>query len=126
MSMLNTVPGQNADHTEGQSMREITLAQAIREALAEEMRRDPTVFVIGEDVAEAGTVFKVLSGLVEEFGPQRVVDSPISEQGITGLALGAAMTGLRPVVDIMFGDFLPLAMDQIVNQAAKTHYMSGG
>lgn len=106
--------------------REITFAQAIREALAEEMRRDPSVFIIGEDVAEAGTPFKVLSGLVEEFGPQRVMDSPISEAGITGLAVGAAMTGMRPVVDIMFGDFITLAMDQIANQAAKVHYMSGG
>lgn len=106
--------------------REITFAQAIREALAEEMRRDPTVFILGEDVAEAGTPFKVLSGLVEEFGPERVTDAPISEAGFTGIAVGAAMTGLRPVVDIMFGDFLPLAMDQIVNQAAKVHYMSGG
>jgi pyruvate dehydrogenase E1 component beta subunit len=111
---------------EGGGMREITFAQAVREALAEEMRRDPTVFVIGEDVAEAGTPFKVLSGLVEEFGPQRVIDSPISEAGITGLGLGAAMTGMRPVVDIMFGDFLTLVMDQLVNQAAKVHYMSGG
>src|SRR3990172_1645787 len=106
--------------------REITFAQAIKEALAEEMRRDPSVFIIGEDVAEAGTPFKVLSGLVEEFGPGRVVDTPISEAGITGLAVGAAMTGMRPVVDIMFGDFITLAMDQIVNQAAKVHYMSGG
>jgi pyruvate dehydrogenase E1 component beta subunit len=124
--MLNTVSGQNADHTEGQSMREITLAQAIREALAEEMRRDPSVFILGEDVAEAGTPFKVLSGLVEEFGPARVIDSPISEAGITGLGVGGAMTGMRPVVDLMFGDFIGLAMDQIVNQAAKVHYMSGG
>ena len=106
--------------------REITLAQAVNEALAEELRRDPTVFVIGEDVAEAGTPFKVMSGLVEEFGPQRVVDSPISEPGITGIGLGAAMTGMRPVVDIMFGDFLTLVMDQLANQAAKIHYMSGG
>lgn len=111
---------------EGSGMREITFAQAVREALAEEMRRDPTVFIIGEDVAEAGTPFKVLSGLVEEFGPQRVIDSPISEAGITGLGVGAAMTGMRPVVDIMFGDFLTLVMDQLVNQAAKVHYMSGG
>src|SRR5918911_2797729 len=102
--------------------RELTFGQAINEALAEELRRDPTVFVIGEDVAEAGTPFKVLSGLVEEFGPGRVIDSPISEAGITGLGLGAAMTGMRPVVDIMFGDFLTLIMDQVVNQAAKTHY----
>src|SRR5579859_5854979 len=122
MSMPSTVMNQGT----GQIVREITLAQAIREALAEEMRRDPSVFVIGEDVAEAGTVFKVLSGLVEEFGPERVLDSPISEAGITGLGVGAAMTGQRPVVDLMFGDFIGLAMDQIVNQAAKVHYMSGG
>jgi pyruvate/2-oxoglutarate/acetoin dehydrogenase E1 component len=106
--------------------REVTFAQAIREALAEEMRRDPTVCVMGEDVAEAGTPFKVLSGLVEEFGKDRVLDTPISEAGFTGLAVGAAMTGLRPVVDIMFGDFITLTMDQMVNQAAKVHYMSGG
>ena len=106
--------------------REITFAEAIREALAEEMRRDSRVFIIGEDVAEAGTPFKVLSGLVEEFGKDRVIDTPISEPGFTGIGVGAAMTGVRPVVDIMFGDFLTLTMDQIVNQAAKVHYMSGG
>jgi acetoin:2,6-dichlorophenolindophenol oxidoreductase subunit beta len=105
---------------------ELTFGQAVKEALAEELRRDPTVFVIGEDVAEAGTAFKVLSGLVQEFGPERVLDSPISEPGITGLGVGAAMTGMRPVVDIMFGDFLTLVMDQLANQAAKAHYMSGG
>ena len=98
----------------------------MREALAEELRRDPTVLILGEDVAEAGSVFKVLTGLVEEFGPERVLDTPISEPGFTGIAVGAAMTGLRPVVDIMFGDFVGLAMDQMVNQAAKIHYMSGG
>ena len=107
-------------------MPELTFGQAINQALAEELRRDERVFVIGEDVAEAGTPFKVLSGLVEEFGKDRVVDSPISEAGITGLGVGAAMTGMRPVVDIMFGDFLTLVMDQLVNQAAKAHYMSGG
>src|SRR2546427_4214046 len=106
--------------------RELTFAQAVREALAEEMRRDSRVCIIGEDVAEAGTPFKVLSGLVEEFGKERVIDTPISESGFTGIGVGAAMTGLRPVVDIMFGDFLTLVMDQIVNQAAKIHYMSGG
>jgi len=106
--------------------RELTFAEAIREALAEEMRRDPRVCILGEDVAEAGTPFKVLSGLVEEFGKSRVVDTPISEAGFTGVAVGAAMTGLRPVVDIMFGDFITLTMDQMVNQAAKVHYMSGG
>src|SRR5205814_7524591 len=108
------------------STRELTLSLAVNEAFREELRRDPTVFVIGEDVAEAGTPFKVLAGLVQEFGPERVLDSPISEAGITGLGLGAAMTGLRPIVDIMFGDFLTLVMDQLVNQAAKVHYMSGG
>jgi pyruvate/2-oxoglutarate/acetoin dehydrogenase E1 component len=106
--------------------REISFAEAIREALAEEMRRDKRVYILGEDVAEAGTPFKVLSGLVEEFGTQRVLDTPISEAGFTGLGVGAAMTGLRPVVDIMFGDFITLTMDQMVNQAAKVHYMSGG
>jgi len=106
--------------------RELTFGQAVREALAEEMRRDSRVCIFGEDVAEAGTPFKVLSGLVEEFGTQRVLDTPISEAGFTGIAVGAAMTGLRPVVDIMFGDFITLTMDQMVNQAAKVHYMSGG
>ena len=106
--------------------RELTFAEAIREALAEEMRRDPRVFIIGEDVAEAGTPFKVLSGLVEEFGKDRVVDTPISEPGFSGIGVGAAMTGMRPVVDIMFGDFLGLVMDQVANQAAKVRYMSGG
>ena len=106
--------------------RELTFGQAVREALAEEMRRDPRVCIFGEDVAEAGTPFKVLSGLVEEFGTQRVLDTPISEAGFTGIAVGAAMTGLRPIVDIMFGDFITLTMDQMVNQAAKVHYMSGG
>jgi pyruvate/2-oxoglutarate/acetoin dehydrogenase E1 component len=106
--------------------RELTFGEAIREALAEEMRRDTRVFILGEDVAEAGTPFKVLSGLVEEFGTDHVIDTPISEPGFTGLGVGAAMTGMHPVVDIMFGDFLTLAMDQIVNQAAKVHYMSGG
>lgn len=106
--------------------RELTFSQAVNEALAEEMRRDPRVFIIGEDVAEAGTPFKVLAGLVQEFGPKRVIDSPISEAGITGIGVGAAMGGMRPVVDIMFGDFITLTMDQMVNQAAKIHYMSGG
>jgi len=112
--------------TQSDDGRELTFGAAIREALAEELRRDPTVFIIGEDVAEAGTPFKVLQGLVDEFGPERIIDSPISEAGITGIGVGAAMTGMRPVVDIMFGDFVPLTMEQMVNQAAKVHYMSGG
>ena len=81
---------------------------------------------MGEDVAEAGTTFKVLNGLVDEFGKDRIIDTPISEAGFTGLGVGAAMTGMRPIVDIMFGDFLTIIMDQVVNQAAKIHYMSGG
>jgi len=108
------------------AVRELTLGEAVREALAEEMRRDPTVFILGEDVAEAGTTFKVLSGLVQEFGTDRVLDTPISEPGFTGIGVGAGMTGMRPVVDIMFGDFAGLIMDQMANQAAKIHYMSGG
>ena len=107
-------------------MREITLSKAVNEAIAEEMRRDPSIFVIGEDVAEAGTPFKVLSGLVEEFGTARIIDTPIAEPGFMGIAVGAAMTGSRPIVDLMFGDFLYLVMDQLCNQAAKAHYMSGG
>jgi acetoin:2,6-dichlorophenolindophenol oxidoreductase subunit beta len=107
-------------------VREITFAEAVREALAEEMRRDARVCILGEDVAEAGTPFKVLSGLFEEFGKERVINTPISEAGFTGVGVGAAMTGLRPVIDIMFGDFSTLIMDQMVNQAAKVHYMSGG
>ena len=121
-----STPAEVAVPKEHEGTREISLAQAVNEALAEELRRDPAVFLIGEDVAEAGTPFKVTSGLVEEFGPERVLDSPISEAGITGIGLGAAMTGMRPVVDIMFGDFLTLVMDQLANQAAKVHYMSGG
>jgi pyruvate dehydrogenase E1 component beta subunit len=122
MSMPNLGPNLGSEVV----TRELTFAQAVREALAEEMRRDSRVCILGEDVAEAGTPFKVLSGLVEEFGTGRVLDTPISEAGFTGIAVGAAMTGLRPVVDIMFGDFLTLTMDQMVNQAAKVHYMSGG
>ena len=106
--------------------RELTMAEAIREAVAEEMRRDASVFILGEDVAEAGTPFKVLSGLAKEFGVERVRDTPISEAGFTGIGVGAAMTGMRPLVDVMFGDFITLVMDQMVNQAAKIHYMSGG
>ncbi|HVQ74112.1 MAG TPA: alpha-ketoacid dehydrogenase subunit beta [Candidatus Binatia bacterium] len=108
------------------SERELTYGEAVREAIAEEMRRDPRVFLIGEDVAEAGHPFKVLTGLVQEFGTDRIIDTPISEPGYAGIGVGAAMTGMRPIVDVMFGDFITLAMDQIVNQAAKVHYMSGG
>lgn len=106
--------------------REITFAQAINEALREEMQRDDRVLLIGEDVGRAGGVYKLSQGLFDEFGPKRVLDTPISEAGITGLGLGASLTGMRPVIELMFGDFTTLAMDQLVNQAAKVHYMSGG
>ena len=106
--------------------RELSYAQAINEALREEMRRDSTVMVIGEDVASFGGVYKITDGLHGEFGSERVLDTPISEAGITGLGVGAALAGQRPVVEIMFGDFTALVMDQLVNQAAKIHYMSGG
>jgi pyruvate/2-oxoglutarate/acetoin dehydrogenase E1 component len=107
-------------------MAQMNMVQAINDALRTEMRRDSRVVILGEDVAEAGTPFKVLAGLVQEFGPERVIDTPISEAGFTGIGVGAAMTGMRPVVDIMFGDFITLTMDQMANQAAKVHYMSGG
>src|SRR6187397_1896110 len=108
------------------AVRELTFGDAIKAAIAEEMRRDPKVILMGEDVAEAGTTFKVLTGLVDEFGKDRIIDTTISEAGFTGIGVGAAMAGMRPIVDIMFGDFLTLIMDQLVNQAAKIHYMSGG
>lgn len=103
-----------------------TIREAINEALHEEMRRDERVFIMGEDIGVAGGVFKVTAGLLAEFGPERVRDTPITEAGIVGLAVGAAMTGLRPVVEIMFSDFTTLASDQIVNQAAKLRYMTAG
>ena len=106
--------------------RILTFAEAVGEALAEELRRDETVFLMGEDIAGAGGTFKVTVGLLEEFGAERVRDTPIAEAGIVGLGVGAALTGSRPVVEIMFGDFITLAMDQIVNQACKLRYMSGG
>jgi pyruvate dehydrogenase E1 component beta subunit len=108
--------------------RELTYAEALNEALREEMRRDPTVFVMGEDVAVwgGGGVFGVTKGLVDEFGVERVRDTPISEEAIAGLAVGAAATGCRPVAEIMYVDFTTMAMDPIVNQAAKMRYMFGG
>ena len=107
-------------------MKEITYAEAIAEALDEEMQRDPSVFVLGEDVGPYGGNFTVTKGLWDKHGEWRVKDTPISEAGIIGCALGAALTGLRPVAELMFSDFIPTAMDQIVNQVAKIRYMSGG
>lgn len=107
-------------------VREITFAQAVNEALREEMERDEKIIILGEDVAAAGGVWKLTEGLLDRFGSDRVLDTPISEAGIAGVGVGAAMTGMRPIVEIMFGDFLTLVMDQLVNQAAKMYYMSGG
>lgn len=107
-------------------MREITYLEAIREALQQEMQRDERVFIIGEDVGVYGGAFGVTSGLVEEFGEERVIDTPISELGIAGAITGAALTGMRPVGEIMFMDFTTLATEQLVNQAAKIRFMFGG
>ena len=108
------------------STRELTFAQAIREALDEELARDSRIVVMGEDVGAWGGVFRTTEGLFQKYGPERVIDTPLSEEGFVGLAVGAAMTGMHPVAEIMFGDFITLVMDQIVNQAAKMRYMSGG
>ncbi len=107
-------------------MRSVSYAAAIREALAEELERDEQVFLIGEDIGESGGVFGVTKGLIERFGADRVLDTPISEEAIVGAGVGASLLGGRPVVEIMFSDFAALAMDMIANQAAKTHYMTGG
>ncbi len=107
-------------------MREMTYAEAIREALRQEMQRDEHVFLMGEDIGVYGGAFGVTLGLLGEFGPERVRDAPISEAVIAGAAAGAAMTGMRPVAEIMFMDFTTIAMEQIVNQAAKTRFMFGG
>jgi pyruvate dehydrogenase E1 component beta subunit len=110
----------------GTEMVSSTVREALRDAMAEEMRRDPDVFVIGEEVAEYQGAYKITQGLLQEFGDKRVVDTPITEHGFTGLAVGAAMAGLRPIVEFMTFNFAMQAMDQIINSAAKTHYMSGG
>ncbi|HZP41810.1 MAG TPA: transketolase C-terminal domain-containing protein [Candidatus Binatia bacterium] len=104
----------------------VTMAAAIHDALAEEMRRDERVVLFGEDIGRAGGVFKVSQGLWEEFGAARVWDTPISEVAITGMALGAALNGMRPVLDLMFSDFFAVAWDQVVNQIAKFRYQTGG
>ncbi|HVF07523.1 MAG TPA: alpha-ketoacid dehydrogenase subunit beta, partial [Actinomycetota bacterium] len=107
-------------------MSEHTYREAIAMALADEMEADPDVFCLGEDIGAAGGVFKTTEGLFERFGPDRVRDTPISEQAIVGAALGAAVAGQRPVAEIMFADFVGVAFDQIANQVAKYRYMSGG
>src|SRR3990170_1141762 len=107
-------------------MPEVTYRGAIAAGIAQEMDRDPTVVMIGEDIGAAGGVFKLTEGLFQRFGPERVRDTPISEQAIVGAAMGAAMTGLRPIVELMFSDFFAVAWDMVVNQIAKTRYMTDG
>lgn len=107
-------------------MAEMRYVHAINKALTEQLESDPSVFVMGEDIAEAGGSFKATRGLLEKFGPERVRDTPISENTLSGMAVGAALTGLKPVLEIMFMDFVTLAMDGIVNQAAKSRFMFGG
>lgn len=111
---------------EATSTRSLAYVDAIKEAMAQLMREDPNVFVAGEDVALYGGVFGTSRGLLSEFGPERVIDTPISESGIVGMGLGAAATGLRPIIEVMFMDFMTVCMDEIVNQAAKMKYMFGG
>jgi pyruvate dehydrogenase E1 component beta subunit len=107
------------------SVRELQYREALNEAFKEEMRRDPTVFVMGENIGERGGSFKVTVDLIHEFGPERVIDTPLAEASFTGVGVGAAITGMRPVAEILFIDFTTLIMDQIVNQAAKARFMSG-
>ena len=107
-------------------MREITYAQALNEALAYNLEKDPRVFLMGEDIGKYGGIFQVTAGLLDKFGPERVIDTPISESAFVGGAVGAAMTGMRPIVEIMFIDFTTVAMDMIINQMAKIRYMFGG
>jgi pyruvate dehydrogenase E1 component beta subunit len=114
------------DLPEGVEMVEMTVRQALNEAMAEELRRDKTVFVMGEEVAEYQGAYKITQGLLQEFGPQRIVDTPITEHGFAGLAVGAAFAGLRPIVEFMTWNFAMQAIDQIINSAAKQLYMSGG
>ncbi|HRW30793.1 MAG TPA: pyruvate dehydrogenase complex E1 component subunit beta, partial [Emcibacteraceae bacterium] len=114
------------DIPEGATLVNMTVREALRDAMAEEMRLDPDVFVMGEEVAEYQGAYKVTQGLLQEFGPERVIDTPITEQGFAGLGIGAAMAGLKPIVEFMTFNFAMQAIDQIVNSAAKTHYMSGG
>ena len=110
----------------GTEMVSMTVREALRDAMAEEMRRDPDVFVMGEEVAEYQGAYKITQGLLQEFGPKRVVDTPITEHGFAGVGVGAAMTGLKPIVEFMTFNFAMQAIDQIINSAAKTLYMSGG
>ncbi len=116
----------SADWPEGTKMKTMTVREALREAMAEEMRLDPTVLLMGEEVGEYQGAYKISQGLLDEFGPKRVVDTPITEHGFTGIAVGASWGGLKPIVEFMTWNFAMQAIDHIINSAAKTNYMSGG
>src|SRR3989442_883805 len=107
-------------------MPELSYREAVRDAMSQAMRRDDDVFILGEDIAEMGGSMGVTQGMLDEFGPERVRNSPISEVALAGAAIGAAMQGMRPIAEIMYEDFLTIAAEQIINQAAKHRYMSGG
>ena len=108
------------------TIKKLTVRKALCEAMSEEMRKDDKIFIMGEEVAEYNGAYKVTQGMLDEFGSKRVIDTPITEHGFTGLAVGAAFSGLRPIVEFMTFNFAMQAIDQIINSAAKTHYMSGG
>ncbi len=111
---------------EGATMRELTYLEAVREAMSQEMRTNEDVFILGEDIGVYGGAFGVTRGMIEEFGPERIRNTPISEAAISGTAIGAALTGMRPILELQFSDFITIAMDNMVNQAAKLRYMYGG
>ena len=124
--MTSTEAAVAADRTEAPATQNVEMREALRQALTEEMHRDPDVFVLGEEVAEYNGAYKVTKGMLDEFGPERVRDTPITESGFAGLAIGAAMAGLRPVVEFMSWNFSFVAFDQIISNASKMHYMTGG
>jgi pyruvate dehydrogenase E1 component beta subunit len=123
---VHAAPRQQEPELEGHETTSQTMREALRDAIAEEMRRDPDVFLMGEEVAQYQGAYKISQGLLDEFGPKRVIDTPITEQGFAGVGVGAAMAGLKPIVEFMTWNFAMQAIDQIVNSAAKTLYMSGG
>jgi pyruvate dehydrogenase E1 component beta subunit len=125
-AVLTSAPAASPEVPEGTEMVTMTVREALREAMSEEMRRDPEVFLMGEEVGQYQGAYKISQGMLEEFGPQRVIDTPITEHGFTGLAVGAAFAGLKPIVEFMTFNFAMQAIDQIINSAAKTLYMSGG
>ena len=125
-AIITSAPAVSPEVPEGTEMVTMTVREALREAMSEEMRRDPDVFLMGEEVGQYQGAYKISQGMLDEFGPKRVIDTPITEHGFTGLAVGAAFAGLKPIVEFMTFNFAMQAIDQIINSAAKTHYMSGG